>query len=61
MEADDSDSVSVEYDFETQPGSVGFMVQDSQSESQLRSTEDVDVMQIWPALQQEGEHEVWKY
>ncbi|XP_052700995.1 TP53-binding protein 1-like isoform X3 [Crassostrea angulata] len=52
MEADDSDSASVEYNFETQPDSVGFMVLTSQSESQPRNTEDADIMQIWPALQQ---------
>lgn len=55
MEADDSDSASVEYNFETQPDSVGFMVLTSQSESQPRNTEDADIMQIWPALQQGGE------
>ncbi|XP_056021602.1 TP53-binding protein 1-like isoform X3 [Ostrea edulis] len=51
MEVEDSDSASVEYDFETQPGSVGFMVLASQSESQAKNTEEVDVLQMWPALQ----------
>lgn len=55
MEADDSDS---EYNFETQPDSVGFMVLTSQSESQPRNTEDADIMQIWPALQQGEERKV---
>lgn len=58
MEADDSDSESVEYNFETQPDSVGFMVLTSQSESQPRNTEDADIMQIWPALQQGEERKV---
>lgn len=58
MEADDSDSASVEYNFETQPDSVGFMVLTSQSESQPRNTEDADIMQIWPALQQGEERKV---
>ncbi|XP_061164681.1 TP53-binding protein 1-like [Saccostrea echinata] len=51
MEAEDSDSASIEYDFETQPGSVGFMVLDSQSESHSKNPDEGDVMQIWPALQ----------
>ncbi|XP_062574613.1 TP53-binding protein 1-like [Saccostrea cucullata] len=51
MEVDDSDSASIEYEFETQPGSVGFMVLDSQSEPQAKNTEEGDVMQMWPALQ----------
>lgn len=58
MEVEDSDSASVEYDFETQPGSVGFMVLASQSESQAKNTEEVDVLQMWPALQPREEQKV---
>jgi hypothetical protein len=58
MEVEDSDSASVEYDFETQPGSVGFMVLASQSESQTKNSEETDVMQVWPALQPNKEEKV---